>query len=101
MYKTHAKIKRCLSCCLLYGGCLHLGGSVKGGSTVCRALVLGNCFVDSPARSTVSEPAVVGVNRVWVSPRHRRRGVASRLMDTVRYIVYVYMTLSIIYLLLW
>ena len=35
MYKTHAKIKRCLSCCPLYGGCPHLGGSVKGGSTVC------------------------------------------------------------------
>ena len=34
MYKTHAKIKWCLSCCPLYGGCPHLGGSVKGGSTV-------------------------------------------------------------------
>ena len=34
MYKTHAKIKRCLLCCPLYGGCPHLGGSVKGGSTV-------------------------------------------------------------------
>ena len=34
MYKTHAKIKWCLSCCLLYGDCLHLGGSVKEGSTV-------------------------------------------------------------------
>ena len=34
MYKTHAKIKRCLSRCPLYGGCPHLGGSVKGSSTV-------------------------------------------------------------------
>ena len=34
MYKTHAKIKRCLSYCPLYGGCPHLGGSVKGDSTV-------------------------------------------------------------------
>ena len=34
MYKTHSKIKLCLSCCPLYGGCPHLGGSVKGGSTV-------------------------------------------------------------------
>ena len=34
MYGTHAKIKRCLSCCPLYGGRPHLGGSVKGGSTV-------------------------------------------------------------------
>ena len=24
----------CLSCCPFYGGCPHLGGSVKGGSTV-------------------------------------------------------------------
>ena len=34
MYETHAKIKRCLSCYPLYGGWPHLGGSVKGGSTV-------------------------------------------------------------------
>ena len=34
MNKTHAKIKRCLLCCPLYGGCPHLRGSVKGGSTV-------------------------------------------------------------------
>ena len=30
----HAKIKQCLLCSPLYGGCPHLGGSVKGGSTV-------------------------------------------------------------------
>ena len=41
MYKTHAKIKRCLSCCPLYGGCPHLGGSVKGGSTVFPCLSSG------------------------------------------------------------
>ena len=36
--KTHAIIKWCLSCCPFYGGCPHLGGSVKGGSTVLRVL---------------------------------------------------------------
>ena len=30
------------------------------------------------------QPAIVGVNRVWVCQQHRRRGVASRLLDAIR-----------------
>ena len=34
--------------------------------------------------SSAPRPAVVGVNRVWVSQQHRRTGVASRILDTIR-----------------
>ena len=34
--------------------------------------------------SSRPQSALVGLNRVWVCSRHRRRGVASRLLDTVR-----------------
>ena len=37
MYKTHAKIKRCLSCCPLYGGCPH---SLKGGRVMIAFFVI-------------------------------------------------------------
>ena len=34
--------------------------------------------------STIPQPAVVGINRLWVSSSCRRMGVASKLLDTVR-----------------
>lgn len=35
--------------------------------------------------SSNAQPAVVGVNRVWVCQQHRRRGVASRILDVIRW----------------
>ena len=34
--------------------------------------------------SKESTPALVGVNRIWVLPEHRRKHVATRLLDSVR-----------------
>ncbi|KAF9425447.1 N-acetyltransferase esco2 [Podila epigama] len=34
--------------------------------------------------STDPQPAICGINRIWVSPVHRRKGIASRLLDAVR-----------------
>ncbi|KAG0046159.1 N-acetyltransferase esco2 [Gryganskiella cystojenkinii] len=34
--------------------------------------------------STVPEPAICGINRIWVSKLYRRQKVASRLLDAVR-----------------
>ena len=34
--------------------------------------------------STTPQPASVGINRMWVSARCRRKGVASKLLDSVR-----------------
>ncbi|KAJ6258912.1 N-acetyltransferase [Drechslerella dactyloides] len=31
--------------------------------------------------SQAKEPALLGISRIWTSPKHRRRGVASRLVD--------------------
>ena len=35
--------------------------------------------------SSRPQPATVGINRMWVCQKHRRRGVASRILDTIRY----------------
>lgn len=34
--------------------------------------------------SSTPQPAVVGINRVWVCQQHRRMGVATRILDTIR-----------------
>jgi len=34
--------------------------------------------------STVPEPAICGINRIWVSKLHRRQKIASRLLEAVR-----------------
>ncbi|KAK6335346.1 hypothetical protein TWF696_002126 [Orbilia brochopaga] len=31
--------------------------------------------------SEVKEPALLGISRIWTSPKHRRRGIASQLVD--------------------
>ena len=36
--------------------------------------------------SSRAQPAVVGLNRVWVCQQHRRRGVASRILDAIRWV---------------
>lgn len=36
--------------------------------------------------STVPEKAICGVSRIWVFSLMRRKGIATRLLDTVRYI---------------
>lgn len=34
--------------------------------------------------STTSEPAILGISRIWTSNQRRKQGVASRLLDTAR-----------------
>ncbi|CUS11230.1 unnamed protein product [Tuber aestivum] len=39
---------------------------------------------DGFSRSETSRPAILGVSRVWVCADHRRRGIATRLLDCAR-----------------
>jgi N-acetyltransferase len=34
--------------------------------------------------SKVPQPAICGINRIWVSSQHRRQRIASRMLDAVR-----------------
>ncbi len=34
--------------------------------------------------SAASEPAIMGVSRIWTSNQHRKQGVATKLLDTAR-----------------
>ena len=38
--------------------------------------------------STMPVPAVVGVSVLWVSSNHRRKNIATRMMDCVRWVSY-------------
>jgi GNAT superfamily N-acetyltransferase len=43
-------------------------------------------FVSSMVnKDKMVKPALCGINRVWVSPLHRKRGIGMRLLESVRY----------------
>lgn len=39
--------------------------------------------------SKVPQPAVCGVSRIWVHSNERRKGVASKLLDVVRFLIFL------------
>ena len=45
--------------------------------------------------STTPQPASVGINRMWVSARCRRKGVASKLLDSVRWVLFRLRTMPV------
>jgi len=52
-------------------------------------------FVAPVARSVQAEPATIGISRIWVASDKRRNGIATRLLDAVRYDNFVLENLTV------
>lgn len=44
--------------------------------------------------SKISKKALCGINRIWVHKNERRKGIATKMMDTLRYIKKYYFILK-------